>query len=455
MIRRKIIDEMLDWKKRGAEKPLIVRGARQIGKTYVIKQFGLNNYSNVVSLNLEKKEERDIFEQDFDLPMTIELIELNKGIKFIPNNTLLFIDEIQYSPKAMMKLRYFYEDYPEYDVIAAGSLLEVTMKQSGFSFPVGRVEYAYMYPVTFQEYLTSYQKMYLEKILAIKNPEDISSGVHDLILKFYYEFLAIGSMPEAIAKFAKTKSYIDVNKIYNNIFNGFIDDVDKYSSETKGKYIQFVLNHSAENSGQLIKYENFANSNFKSREMREAMEVLENAMILNEIPATNSINIPILKNYKKSKKLISVDFGMMNYKLGLSEELLQMKSLNDCYRGQLAEQVVGQELLSLFQKDKIAYWYRDAKNSSAEVDFIIQHKLHLIPIEVKSGKKGRLRSLQFFMNQSKEKLAFRIYSGNYRVEEVEYLDKDGTYKLISLPFFLLFRIEEIFDHLIKEAEYDK
>ena len=442
MIKRHILNKLLVWKDSKWKKPLIIRGARQIGKTFIIKQFGEKYFDNFIYLNLEKPSNAKLFNQNLDLSTIIELIELQQQSKLTPGKTLLFIDEIQTSREAMTQLRYFYEDYPGLHVIAAGSLLEVKMTQEGFSFPVGRIEYAYMFPVTYAEYVETIAPDFFKKLLSIEKPSDISSVLHQIFLKQYYEYISLGGMPEAIERFIQSKSYFDVNKIYDSIFQGFLDDVHKYSTNAKGKYIQFVLTHAPESSGKLIKYEKFGNSHYKSREIKDAVTVLEKAMILDNIKASSSLQIPISVNNRKSKKLIFLDAGLMNYRLGLREELLQMHDLNDCYRGQLAEQVVGQTLLTLFSKDKIAYWYRDVKGASSEIDFIIQHKGSIIAIEVKSGKKGRLRSLQIFMNESKQRIAFRIYSGAYKVENVEYLDKSGHYKLISLPFYLLFRIKD-------------
>ena len=445
MIKRNVTDLLLKWKNKKNRKPLIIRGARQIGKTYAIEKFGKANFDKFIYLNLERPEDAELFEKKMPLLKIVELIELKRKCVLKANKVLLFIDEIQTSSEAMKQLRYFYEDYPDLHVIAAGSLLEIKMKQEGFSFPVGRVEYCYMYPVTFDEYLRKIDCFLLDKIKSFDMATVISDVMHKMCLEKYYEYLAVGGMPEAVSTFAATKSFIEIDQVYDSIFTGFLDDVYKYSSEAKAKYIQHVLNHSPESAGKIVKYEHFGGSNYKSREMRDAINVLEQAMILNNIKASISLQAPILTNLKKGKKLIFLDSGLINYKLGLREEVLtNINQLESIYRGQLAEQTVGQALLTIFKHDRIAYWYRNKKGATSEIDFLIQKESSLIPVEVKSGKTGSLKSLHIFMRESNTKFGIRIYSGPFKVEKIT-INNTKAYTLLSLPFYLIFRIEDYID----------
>jgi len=444
MIKRNIEDYMMDWKNRTTRKPLIVRGARQVGKTFTIKKFGEKNFNSTIYINLERPEHKELFDEKLSLSKIIELIQLKFETRLTYGKTLLFIDEIQESIIAMKMLRYFYEDYPQLHVIAAGSLLEIKIKKQGFSFPVGRVEYCYMFPLTFDEFISATgNDMLLSKIKTIDIGSDIPEALHKMCLDKYYEYLVIGGMPEAVVKFIETKSLIESNNICDSIITGYLDDVYKYSTTAKAKYIQHVLAHAPENSGSLIKYTNFGNSAYASREIKEAINTLERAMILTCINASYSLKIPLLHNFKKASKLIFFDTGLVNYQLGLQNELIKKNNdINNIYKGQIAEQAVGQALLAEFRSNKLGYWYRDKKGAVSEVDFIIQHQGALIPVEVKSGKTGHLKSLHIFMQESNNKLAMRIYSGNINIRNIDYLNKSGSYKLISLPFYLLFRIKD-------------
>ncbi len=444
MFNRNIKSLLENWKNRPNRKPLVVRGARQVGKTVAIKKFGNECFDNIIYLNLERPEDLDLFNEKISISNFIELIQIKFNATFIPGKTLLFIDEIQVSIVAMKMLRFFYEDFPQFHVITAGSLLEVKMKNEGFSFPVGRVEFCYMFPLTFDEFLSATgEKKLLTKIKSLKINSDISLPLHRICIEKFYDFLIVGGMPEAVATFADTKSFVALDRIYDSIVTGYLDDVFKYSGAAKAKYLQHVLAHSAENSGALIKYTNFGNSNYRSREIKEAMDVLERAMIISSVKASCSLKIPLLHNLKKASKLIFFDTGIVNFNLGLREKLFKHDTdINSIYRGQIAEQTVGQALLTIFKNNRIAYWYRNKNGATSEIDFIIQHEKNIFPIEVKSGKTGNLKSLHIFMRESGKKLAFRLYSGELNKQKICYSDKTGSYELISLPFYLLFRIKD-------------
>lgn len=449
MFYRNIIDYLKKWKQKKHRKPLIVRGARQVGKTVAVKMFSKENFSNMIYLNLDKDDHLEIFQRVLLMTDLLQLIELKAGKKIIPGETLLFIDEIQNSSIAMTQLRYFYEEMPKLHVIAAGSLLEVKIKIDGFSFPVGRVEYCYMYPVTFDEFLSALGEYdLLEYINNIDLNSILPKEIHDLIFKKFIEYSIIGGMPEAVAQYTDSRSFIDIDSIYESIIIGYKDDVNKYSSEAKSVYIQHVIEHCAKYIGNPIKYEKFGESNFNSREMKNAFDVLEKAMVLTRIYPSASNKIPMIKNLRKSPKLFFLDMGLVNYQNGLRETLFNNRDLNSIYQGQIAEQIVGQMLLSLSvsQSHEVAYWYRDKKGATSEVDFLITYLNRLIPIEVKSGQTGRLKSLHQFIKESNSKFAFRVYSGEKNIQVIE-LDNGIKYKLVSLPFYLVFRLYDFIEQI--------
>ncbi len=445
MFKRNILNTLLIWKDKKERKPLIIRGARQVGKTSAVNLFAQDEFDSYLYINLEQEDNLALFSKTQPIKDIIQIIQIKYNKKIIPGKTLIFIDEIQNSDIAMGQLRYFYEEMPQLHVIAAGSLLEVKMKKEGFSFPVGRVEYCYMYPVTFDEFLRALGDLELLEYLDNVNADSIiSEEIHQLSLKKFHEYMIVGGMPEAVSTYIKTKTYIDVDSVYESILTGFKDDVYKYSSFAKSKYLQFVIEHAPEYAGLPVKYEKFGRSSFRSREMSEAFDVLEKAMIISRVYSSYSKEIPILNNMKKLPKLIYLDIGLINYKLGVRKEIINIPDIGAVFHGQLSEQIVGQALqaFSMNKNENLSYWYRLNKGSISEVDYLVNINNKPVPIEVKSGKTGTLKSLHNFIDESNNNFAVRVYSGNLIQENIK-TPKEKKYTLFSVPFYLLYRLEEL------------
>jgi len=453
MFQRAINKFFLEWKNRKKRKPLVVRGARQVGKTSAVNLFAEDSFKTYIYINLEQEDNLALFSRMSPVRELVQAIQLKFNKKIIPGTTLIFIDEVQNSSIAMSQLRYFYEEMPDLHVVAAGSLLEVKMKSEGFSFPVGRVEYCYMYPVTFEEYLSALREtealLYINSVTPWKK---IPAEIHDMLMKKFHEYLIVGGMPEAVARYAETKSLIDVDPVYESILTGFKDDVLKYASIAKSKYIQYLVEHASKYIGLPVKYENFGGSGFRSREMSEAFDVLEKAMVISRVYASASKQLPIVNNLKKTPKLLYLDTGLVNYQVGLRTDVMNIKDINAIYHGQLSEQIVGQGLLSqaIRKNTNLSYWYREQKGSISEIDYLISSHNRLIPVEVKSGKAGTLRSLHNFINESRNNFAVRIYSGVMGIEKIQTPNKK-QFTLFSLPFYLLHRIEQFLDEVLGDA----
>ena len=255
--KRILFARLVSWEKDPYRKPLILRGARQVGKTTLVKEFG-RNFAQKIFLNLEKKEDRDFFEQNDNTKTIIESLFLRKNLRLDFKNTLLFIDEIQESPKAIQLLRYFYEDFPDLRVIAAGSLLEFALKKVP-SFPVGRVEYLYLHPLNFQEYLLATNNdLALEQLNVIPIP----SFAHTTLMERFHEYAIVGGMPEILKVYTETKSLTYLPKIYESIIRTYQDDIEKYSSnETERRVIKHIMSVAHGFLEQRIKFQNFGNSN--------------------------------------------------------------------------------------------------------------------------------------------------------------------------------------------------
>ena len=450
MFQRNINKLLTEWKSRKNRKPLIIRGARQVGKTSAVNLFAKDSFKTYIYINLELADNLALFSRMNPVREVIQGIQLKFNKKIIPRSTLIFFDEVQNSSVAMNQLRYFYEEMPDLHIVAAGSLLEVKMKSEGFSFPVGRVEYCYMFPVTFEEFLSALEETEtLHYINSIKPGKKIPTEIHNTLMKQYHEYLLVGGMPEAVARYAETKSLIDVDPVYESILTGFKDDVLKYASIAKTKYIQYLIEHASKYIGLSIKYENFGGSGFRSREMSEAFDVLEKAMVISRVYASASRQLPLINNLKKSPKLLYLDTGLVSYQVGLRTKIMNIQDINAVYHGQLSEQIVGQALLSLATRKSInlSYWYREQKGSISEIDYLISSNNKLIPIEVKSGKSGTLKSLHNFIEESRNNFAVRIYSGVMGIEKIRTPNKK-QFTLFSIPFYLLHRIEQLLDEVL-------
>ena len=318
MFDRVISATLNTWANSEERKPLILRGARQVGKTTVVTEFS-NNYDQFLSLNLEKKADRDLFEQDFSIDALIAAIYFHKNQTIKPEGkTLIFIDEIQCCPQAASYLRYFYEERNEFHVIAAGSLLE-TLINRRISFPVGRVEYQWMYPLSFTEFLQAAGEI---EALNILNTQPYPPFAHAKLLQLFYQYTLVGGMPEAVSAYMTNKDILAVNKVYENILTAYMDDVEKYApNRTLAKVIRHAISHAPAAAGSRIKFTGFGQSNYKSREMSEALHLLEKAMLIHLVYPTVATTPPATANHKKSPKLQFLDTGMMNYARRLTTAL--------------------------------------------------------------------------------------------------------------------------------------
>ncbi len=444
MFKRKIETLLEEWRVKANRKPLIIRGARQVGKTSVVEKFGKDTFTNYVYLNLEKESDKSIFNRMTDIQDVVISIEVIKNVQIKPGETLLFIDEIQVSSVAMAQLRYFYEELPGLHVIAAGSLLEIKMTKEGFSFPVGRVEYAYLHPATFDEFLGAVgQSNALDFISQYRVGESVPESLHTLFMKLYSQYTLVGGMPEIVWKYAQKSSITALDSLYEGLLTSYSDDVFKYSTTAKAKYVQYVLDTVQNYCGAEIKYETVGGGVFKGRSMKEAFDVLEKAMMLSRVRGSYSTQLPLTFNEKKMPKLIALDTGLMNYKLGIRTEILKTQDLNNIYRGRIAEQAVGRELLSMYSEKQavVGYWYRDKKGATASLDYVLSLDSSMIPIEVKSGATGTLKSLFQFVDESDVVCCIRIYSGGPRVDELE-TKKGKAFQLLSLPFYFVHRLAD-------------
>lgn len=441
MFPRRIIQYMTEWKNKKVRKPLVLRGARQVGKTSAVFMFGRKYFKNLIYLNLENIEHSRLFRDEISLEDFEKIIRIKFNQNIVPDETLIFIDEIQNSPSLMNLLRFFYEERPNIHVIAAGSLFQAKIEREGFSFPVGRVEFAYVYPLDFFEYLEASGKTELLNFLKYASFEKrIPEGIHREALRHFYEYTMIGGMPEVVKIYTENRNLHMLQSIYASLFTSYAEDVYKYSSSAKAKYLRYVIEQAPLFAGSTITYEKFGGSNFRSREMSFAFDTLEKVMLVYQVQATKSKEIPFIPQRKRPKKILFLDVGLVNHRMGIQEEFINLKDLSVFYRGRVAEQVVGQNILSQFitHIPVMMYWAKGKDEGTAEVDFCFQTKKKVLGMEVKSGSAGRLKSLFSFADEVQNHRLLRIYSGHLKKERVKIGKK--SYRVISIPFYLTPRI---------------
>ncbi len=440
MYNRKILKKLQDWAKEKDRKPLVLRGARQVGKTTVVDLFA-KEFDQYIYLNLEKEEERNLFNNPFTFPQLLDAIFFIKNAEKNKGKTLLFIDEIQNSPNAVSKLRFFYEEAKQFHVISAGSLLESLIDNS-ISFPVGRVDFLPVRPCSFEEYLMATGE---EKSLEIINSQHIPDYAHDKLTDLFWQYTVVGGMPEIIKDFTEYRDLSRLKSIYERLIISYQDDVEKYArNPTQAKIIRYIIGSAFQFAAKRITFEKFGGSDYHSREMSEAFRTLEKAMLLQLVYPVTGVKLPLVEKLKMSPKLILLDTGLVNHSAGLQKELITSKIIDKAYSGKIAEHITGQELLALAPsvRSKLNFWTREERNSQAEVDFVYPWKDMLIPVEVKHASSGRLRSLQQFIDNAPHSFAVRVYSGKYKTEDIVTIS-GKKFKLINLPFYLVGQIENV------------
>lgn len=432
MFRRIALENLREWALKAERKPLVLRGARQVGKTTLVEMFAAD-FDHYIYLNLEEKDNAELFATDSTFDDLLAGIFFKAKLPVDSPHTLIFIDEIQTEPKAVQALRYFYEKRPDLYVIAAGSLLESLMGRH-ISFPVGRVEYMVLHPCTFVEFLSAIgEEMLVSQVEKVAVPQSLHSYTLDLFKKY----MIIGGLPEVVANYAQYHDMVRLSDVFNALLSGYRDDVEKYADNRKEQdSIRYILNYGWTSAGHRIQFAKFTNSSFKSADVNNAFRTLEKTLLLELVYPLTSTSFPILPDLKKSPKLLWLDTGLVNYVAGMQEELLFTTDSDELWNGDIAEHIVAQELLGATTTfgEKRLFWVRDARNSQAEVDFVIRYKSHLLPIEVKTGANSKLRSLHLFMEESKENIALRLWNGPMTSDVITRSD-GRPFTLYNIPLY--------------------
>ncbi len=418
---KRIIDHFLvEWKTRVNRKPLLLRGARQVGKTHAARALGAT-FPVFVEFNLEDDDAaRRIVEKDLDPHrMLLQLSELVQ-VKITPGSTLLFFDEIQAVPNAITALRYFYEKIPDLHVIAAGSLLDFAIEQVGI--PVGRVSSLYMYPLSFLEFLVAVGNVGWAKTIIERQPgEAMSDPLHEKLVSLVGEYVAIGGMPEAVNEWIREKASRAAKIVHADLLFNYRQDFGKYAKRHQIKYLYRLFQKAVEQIGKKFIFSRVGE--YQKRELEPALELLEKAGIVYPVTQSAGQGIPI------GAQADMDDFKIVLLDVGLSQALLRLDIApwfidpiaTFINKGEIVEAFVGQEILAYsdpIAKEELFYWRRNSRGSCAEVDYLVQIKENVVPIEVKAGTSARIRSMHMFLDSHpNSKYGIRFSAYNYAIDQ--------------------------------------
>lgn len=433
---------LFDWYHNPGRMPLIIRGARQVGKSTLVKLFCESQQFELIEINLEKEKLKSINAESFSIQNVLDEIQF-KTKKTISRLSVIFLDEIQEQPKLLSSLRYFYEERPDVAVIAAGSLLEIALKSESFSFPVGRIEFYHLGPMTFMEYLwATNNKLLSEKISNL----DFSPGVHEQAKEELRKFYYIGGMPKAIKTYVEEKSLIPVRRIQEQILQAYTADFPKYNARIQTERIQRVFTSTVLQLGKKIIYQRI-DPNAQARDTRRIIELLIDARVLLPCYHSDGNSIPLMGESDLSiQKLYFLDIGLMNCLMRLDLETIDQEFENNFNtKGIISEQFVAQHLAYIqggSVSPELFYWLRDKGSQKGEIDFLLQNKRQILPVEVKATTSGHLKSLFYFAKEKRKKKAIRISMNTFSKEDISHII-DGQASNVSLTNLPLYAVESI------------
>jgi len=413
-MKRTLYKKLLLWKNSRNRKPLLLQGARQVGKTYLVDEFGHNEYSNFIYLNFEQDLDlKTLFTGSLNPQNIIKNISLYIGQKITSDDTLIFFDEIQVVQDALTSLKYFYEQARDYHIIAAGSLLGVSVgKQS--SFPVGKVNFMTMYPMNFIEYLTAFgEELLVEKLMNTKTVEALPEILHEKLLNQLKMYLYLGGMPEVLQDYLDNEDIASVREIQNEILKAFQRDFSKYTEKSqaiKTSELWQSIPYQLAKENKKFKYSN-VRKRARATTFEQTIEWLKKAGLIHMVYQINAPKLPISGYADYSKfKVYLLDTGLLGAMLNLSSDIISKPTeLFSEYKGAFIENFVATELVAS-EISNLFYW---TSKSDAEVDFVVQSGNQIYPIEVKSGLSRNLKSIRSYAQKYKPEYIFRISSRNF------------------------------------------
>lgn len=450
-MKRASVNFLKSWLLAQDRKPLIIRGARQVGKTWLVRHFAKISNKQLIELNFEREPSYESLFESNDPVKTLENIAAILGEHINPEQSILFLDEIQACPALLAKLRWFAEDMPQLPVITAGSLLDFVLADHAFSMPVGRVSYMHLEPLSFEEFLLANNKKTLfDYLLNYEIKSQIPVAIHKQLSLLFNEYLIVGGLPAVVSSWVSQRQLNKVAQLQNDLLTTYRDDFAKYRGKIALERFNEVLQSIPQMLGQKFVYSK-VNKTVQSSTIKQVLDLIEKARICSSVKSTAANGVPLGAEVRERYfKQIFLDVGLSSSALGLN--LAQLNSVNDLTMvnsGSIAEQVVGQLLKTLpepYIEPSLYYWQREQTSSNAEIDYVIQHQGEVVPIEVKAGSTGSMKSLHVFMGLKNIKRAIRINSntpGQMHVALKNNMGHAVNYDLISIPFYLVGQINRL------------
>ena len=443
-MRRTIEPILKKWRDQPDRMPLLLRGARQVGKSFTVEKFGRENFDLLVTCNFEFRPELVKCFDSLDPRSICTKLEVAFKIRIVPGKTLLFLDEIQNCPAAITALRYFKEQMPQLHVIAAGSLLEFALHEEQFSFPVGRIQFLYLKPLSFYEYLMSQNHdRLLELMNEVSLERPLEPFIHNQLLQHLREYFLIGGMPAAVRSFLENRSFIECQTVLASLLETYRSDFPKYATKAQYKNLQLFFERAPALVCRHFKYSHIS-SEHRAQDLKVALEQLGWAGLLNKIVATSASGIPLHMHSKENKfKLLFLDAGLVNCANKLDMQVAWEQDFLQINAGALAEQFVGQELLAYanpYMQAQLYYWSREKKGAAAEVDYLIQEGEAILPIEVKAGTTGSLKSLAQFLAEKDAPFGIRISQHPLSFHD----------RVLSIPLYLISQMPRLLAYVLKK-----
>ena len=433
IFKRQATQSLSLWYTGKQRKPLILRGARQVGKSTAVHQLA-KQAPFYIELNLERYDDLMLIRSCNSADELIKRLGQQLGKVNFPDDTLIFIDEVQEHAEAVKWLRFFYEDHPQLAVVVAGSLFEIRLRENPQSIPVGRVEFMRLEPLSFIEFLVATGDEVIAADIERSYYEEkvIDEGLHQLAMDRLRLFLLVGGLPEAVKMWSTTKNHTEVFRVHQNILQGYREDLLKYGKPRRIQELQHVLTNAPTFYGGRYKVTTLA-AGLKEKLVAEAVDLLEQAMVIYNVLPTANTQEPFTPRARAAKKLIPLDVGMALSQLNTTPEQLKNTNIESLLDGRIAEMFVGVQLLgrSTGQMRNLFFWTREgAAKSNAEIDYIISTSRGVVPVEVKAGATGTLKSLHFFMEKSKTNYCVRLCSARGGIQKL------NGYTLRSLPLYM-------------------
>ena len=431
-----------EWMNRATRKPLIIRGARQVGKTTLVRLACEEMGVELIELNMEDPQDFSALLSQNDPHKVFQAILFGQQkYNLDPEKQLFFFDEAQACPELIPFLRYCYERAPEYRVILTGSLLEFVLQADNYSFPVGRVEFLYLGPMTFEEFLSGTgNEGAVEQLQKVSVENPFNEAIHNIFLKHLRNYLIIGGMPDVINSYRETQSYLEAERTKQSIITTYQADFHKYSRNADIPLLNNILATIPAQLGNKVMYSKLA-PGIKSEKVKRVLELLELAKIIQRCYHSHGNGLPLASQQKSNHfKLIFLDVGLVQSMLGISlAEIETTPEINEIAKGAMAEQFVGQHLMvdkPMFEAPTIHYWEKQEKHSTAEVDFLMPWHQSVLPVEVKSGHKGHMKSLQQFLQEKNNDKAMRFSSGPLLLKQYQYTNQP-PYCFLNIPHYLI------------------